>query len=361
MRGRNLLTFALLERGRSNAIIQFMSDPVEVISFSAKFASDLVGFASRHGADGAALLALLSLPPEHLHREDVRIPARQMADVWLAAIRQCDDPMIAMHMGKQSFSAQQTTNLIMQSSASVQQALELALNYSSLIANVMKTSISEDDRHFYLVYTVTEEWQLEDPAVVRDCLQVALVAAMNSIGQLTGSPQPPAGVSFTLPAPRFSSELFETFNCPIRFDAERNAIGFDKVVRDLPLASRDLGLQAVIRQYADELLRSFEAKASWSDKIRAHLIERMPKPPTLAEMAQRMSISQRSLQRRLKQEQKTYRQLVEEVRLAFVDRHLDQSGRSLDEVAYLSGYCDAPTMIRAYKRKYARLPRGGLA
>ncbi len=317
----------------------------------------MVAYAARHGADEEALLGLLALSPEFLHREDIRIPARKMAEVWLAAIHQCQDPMIATHMGEQSFSAQQTTNLIMQSSASVQEAFELAVHYSKLIADVMSTSINDDASNFYLEFEIAEEWRLEHPSVVRDCLQIAMLAAMNSIGQLTGSHEPPAVVLFSLSTPRFSNELFEMFNCPIHFSARRNAIGFSKDLQKVRLASKDLGLQAVIRQYADELRRNYENSSSWSDRIRTVLIEQMPKPLPLAEAARRLNVSERSLQRRLKSERKTYRQIGEQVRLTFVERCLSQPSHSLDEVAYLSGYCDAPTMIRAYKRRFGRLPR----
>jgi len=334
-----------------------MSGPVETISFSSKFAGDLIRFASRHGADETSLLAFLSVPPDQLGREDIRVPAKKMAAVWLAAINQCNDPMLALRMGQQSFSAQQTTNLIMQSSASVREAFELALKYSSLIANVMTTSLSEDDRHFYLAFEMTDAWRLEDEAVIRDCLHIALCAAMNSIGQLIGAPQPPAILMFAWPAPRYSNELFGIFNCPIRFNADRHAIGFAKDLQRTSLASKDLGLQAVIRQYADDIRRTFENNGSWSDKVRLELAKRMPQPPTIAEMAQQLKLSERSLQRRLKSEQNTYRQIVEEVRLTFVERYLEEPHRSLDEVAYLSGYCDAPTMSRAYKRKFGRAPR----
>lgn len=336
---------------------QPLFEPDEAISFSSKFAGDLIEFASRHGGDRASLLALLSVPPEYLNREDIRIPARRIAQIWSAAIQQCDDPMIATHMGEQLFTAQQQTNLIMQTSASVQEAFELAVHYSTLIANVMCASISEDDLNFYLEFELTDEWQLEDPAVVRDCLQIALVAAMNSIGQLTGSPQPPASVSFSLSTPSFSSELFQIFNCPIQFNADRNSIGFSKDVQRSKLASEDLGLQSVIRQYADELRHKLKNSSSWTDKVRTKLIENMPRPLTLNEMAQILSVSERSLQRRLKFEQQTYRRIVEDIRLTFVDRYIAQPQRSLDEIAYLSGYCDAPTMTRAYKRKFGRAPR----
>ncbi len=334
-----------------------MSGPVAIRNFSAKFAGDLIAYAGRQGADEGALLALLAVPTALLGREDIRVPAAKMAAVWLAAMEQCRDPMIATRMGQQAFSAQQTTNLIMQSSVSVQEAFALAVDYSELISNVMVASMDADDANFYLAFETTAAWGLAPAPVVRDCLQIAMLSAARTIGQLTGTPEPPAVVHFALPAPRFSSALYEMFDCPIHFNAPRHAIGFRKDLREVRLAGKDPGLQAAIRDYADELRRTYANGGGWTDKVRAVMIEAMPKPVGLGDAARRLNVSQRSLQRRLRAEQTTYRRIGEEVRLTFAERYLGQASRSLDEVAYLSGYHDAPTMIRAYKRKFGRAPR----
>ena len=50
-------------------------------------------------------------------------------------------------------------------------------------------------------------------------------------------------------------------------------------------------------------------------------------------------------------------QLADLVHTQTARHHLTQGTRPLEEVAYLSGYSDAASLTRAYKRRYGGLPK----
>ena len=68
-------------------------------------------------------------------------------------------------------------------------------------------------------------------------------------------------------------------------------------------------------------------------------------------------MSERSLQRRLQLEGETYKRLVERARMALSEKYLLNSKRSVDEVAYLSGYADPSSFVRAFRRRHGESPR----
>ena len=68
-------------------------------------------------------------------------------------------------------------------------------------------------------------------------------------------------------------------------------------------------------------------------------------------------MSARTLQRRLGREGITYRRLVDQVHVQRAHHYLTTSALPLDEVAFLAGYSDAPSLMRAYKRHHKKLPR----
>ena len=73
----------------------------------------LIQFAAGRGGDPAPLWARTGVDSQQWSREDVRIPAGRMAEVWRMAIEQTGEPYLALKMGLDQYSAQQTTALIM--------------------------------------------------------------------------------------------------------------------------------------------------------------------------------------------------------------------------------------------------------
>ena len=94
-----------------------------------------------------------------------------------------------------------------------------------------------------------------------------------------------------------------------------------------------------------------------AEGVRKRLIAALPKRIGQRRIADEMNMSVRTLQRKLHDEGVVYRRLVEQVHLQCAHYHLTNSSRALEEVAYLAGYSDAPSLIRAYKRHYGRAPR----
>lgn len=328
-------------------------------TFSARVAADLIAFASERGGDEAALRTLLGLPQDQLGREDVRIPCATMARMWEAAHQQTQDPCLALHLAEaRTPAANRTTTLIMESSRNVLEAFELAAKYSVLIADAMSVEIGEIDETIYVQFTPQADWALQPLPVVQDCLNITYLSAVQAVQRLTGSRQPPSLLSFAMPKPENLAEYFRIFNCSIRFDATANRIGFPKVLRDSPVVTGDAGLKEVLKQYAEELKSRFQAGGGLVDEVLRAIYDGMsPHPPTLSVVARSLGISDRSLQRRLKLEGETYKQLVERARMTLSQTYLLNSNRNLDEIAYLSGYADTSSFVRAFRRWHGQSPR----
>lgn len=328
-------------------------------TFSARVAADIIAFASDHGADPTTLTDLLGLHQSDLNREDVRIPCTTMARMWNDAIEQTSDPFLALHLAEaRDLAANRTTSLIMESSGTVLEAFKLAAEYSVLIADVMAVEIGEMDDTIYIEFTPKPDWAAQAQLVVLDCLNITYLSAVQAVQRLTGSTHHPTLLAFALPKPNNITEYFRLFNCSVEFDAPFNRIGFPKVLTDTAVATGDAGLKEVLKRYADELKSRFQAGGSAVNEVIREIYDQMsPIPPTLVSVAKALGTSERSLQRRLKQEGETYKRLVERARMALSEEYLLDSSRSIDEVAYLSGYADPSSFVRAFRRWYGESPR----
>jgi AraC-like DNA-binding protein len=73
-------------------------------------------------------------------------------------------------------------------------------------------------------------------------------------------------------------------------------------------------------------------------------------PVVLSELARRLGMSGRTLQRRLVEEGTTYRAVIDEVRRGWAEQLLGEARASSGEVAALLGFADVPAFHRAFVR-----------
>ena len=79
--------------------------------------------------------------------------------------------------------------------------------------------------------------------------------------------------------------------------------------------------------------------------------------PSLESVARELGMSERSLQRHLRELGYTYNALADEVREATARLYLEQPDLALAEVGYLLGFADQSTFHRAFKRWTGCTPR----
>ena len=78
--------------------------------------------------------------------------------------------------------------------------------------------------------------------------------------------------------------------------------------------------------------------------------------PTLAEVAGRLGMSARTLQRRLSADGLAYQDLVLDARKALSEQLLRRTDYALAEIAFLTGFSDQSTFTRAFKRWHGETP-----
>lgn len=333
---------------------------VDAVTFSSRLACDLVDYVERQGFDVGPLRALLALPDPLLRREDVRIPSHKMSALWSKAMSIAGDPWVALHMGlDRAPSSLRTTSLIMQSSKTVEEAMKAGIAYSSLIANALEMRLEESGSSVSIEFTPHPAWAAEPDEVVRDSLCVTFLSMLQTTRQLVGRPVTPSVLEFRFAAPDDAERLFSAFDCSPVFGASANRIGFPRTIVEEPVSTSDDALLDTLKQYADEVRSTFAHDQDHCSRVLAIIARKMSrKPPSLEDVARAMHLSARSLQRRIKEERGcTFQDLVDEVRKKLCAKLLRDRRYSVEQVAYLVGYSDTTSFIRAYRRWHGRTPR----
>ncbi|MER5757972.1 helix-turn-helix domain-containing protein [Streptomyces sp. NPDC002082] len=178
------------------------------------------------------------------------------------------------------------------------------------------------------------------------------------LGEAAGRRLVPLHVSLATPAPPRHEGLSELYGTrKIEFEAPTSSITFRASDLSAPTPHAQPGLSAVLRRHAEQSLASAIPLHDWLDLFRTALVSAHDGgEPTLSSVARRMTLSARTLQRRLEEHGTTWSEEVETVRRDHITRLLHDTDLSVDSIAARSGYADARALRRAVKRWYGTTP-----
>jgi AraC-like DNA-binding protein len=158
-------------------------------------------------------------------------------------------------------------------------------------------------------------------------------------------------VWFQHPSPRDRSIHDELFRCPVRFDAPETRLVLSRSAIERPVVGRDPALYEYLDRHALALAKTFPEATSLSARVRRELGSALAAgEPSQIEIARRLALSERSLQRHLKAEGHTFAELLEGVRQELARSYLRDPALSVSEVAFLLGYSEPSSFHRAFKR-----------
>ncbi len=182
---------------------------------------------------------------------------------------------------------------------------------------------------------------LGDPSTRRQHVETVVVIAARALRRLAAGRFRPQVVCFEHPAPRDTREHERIVGAPCRFGEPMTAIQFDALHLRDPVA----------RAPRVSLARSAPQTESWIDRVRQDVARALPDGhPSIGLVAQQLSLSVRTLQRRLVEQGVVYRGLVDDVRRELALGYLADPALSLTELAFLLGYSELSAFDRAFRR-----------
>lgn len=171
----------------------------------------------------------------------------------------------------------------------------------------------------------------------------------------TGAKVTPKRVEFTR---KRSQKLQDWYDCPIKWNARKARLVFRRSDLDLPFTQYNRELLEMLDKVLEErLAESSEEISSYSKQVRWHLRRRLTGGrPNLAGIAKEMAVSERSLQRHLRQEGYSFQTILSETRHELAKKYLAQPNLEFAEIAFLLAYEDQSSFFRAFQRWENRTP-----
>ncbi|WP_035349636.1 AraC family transcriptional regulator [Edaphobacter aggregans] len=140
------------------------------------------------------------------------------------------------------------------------------------------------------------------------------------------------------------------FGCEVVMGASRNALVFRAEDVERRFVTRNADLLAMLAPQLDEELKRQRGQESFPEQVRAAIQRRLTgRRPKMLEVARELRMSARTLQRRLQESGRSFQQMLEEARHELARHYLAYSPLELNETAYLLGYEDSSSFVRAFR------------
>jgi AraC-like DNA-binding protein len=139
------------------------------------------------------------------------------------------------------------------------------------------------------------------------------------------------------------------FRCRVELGAPRPSLLFADDVIERPFLTANAAAWTYFEPGLRPVLLGGDPDATTSARVRAALVEALPgSRPSIDTVCRKLSLSRRTLQRRLREESKTFQGVLDSTRLELANWYLQSSRLSQGEIAYLLGFEEANSFARAY-------------
>lgn len=281
--------------------------------------------------------------------EGQRIPIAHTSPVFDAMAKYTGDEEYIYHMAL-NYNPDQVGTLfyLIKFCQTVYDAIRMICRYSSIASDVITFTFAKTPAYCDVRFT-------PNPRVYISLHQLEGIMYMATTQYQRVAPQQKNGIVekiFFQHQPRFPIARYEHYyNCPVVFGHAYSGIRMSAKVLDLPMLAADQRMAAYFKTVAERYEVDMGAEDGIIPRIQRLFIHRMAFGETdLRDVARALSVSVRSLQRQLKAEGTSYRQVTESARLSVAKQELRSSGRALNDVAILLGYSDERAFRRAFQR-----------
>ncbi len=305
------------------------------------------------GHDPMPIVAAAGIDPATLNDPDVRVPMNLAIALMTHAVERTGDTNLGLHLAEHmELGSVDVHFYAMASSPTLGAAYERLCRYQRLIHDTSRIELEVNRTQATLRHRMPDG--LGAP---RQSAEFLLAAWVRAGRMVTGVDWAPLEVRFAHPVPPDPREHARFFRSDVRFSAGENALVLEAGLLDTPCTRADEALIAVLDRHASDRLEKAPQTSSVADRIRSALAEDLKGgEPAAVQLAGRLKMSVRTLNRLLASEATSYRELLDSLRRELALRHLGADQLSIAEIGFLLGFSELSSFHRAFRRWTGETP-----
>lgn len=289
-----------------------------------------------------------------LGNKDIRYPIGCITALLKTAEEKIPDKAIGIHVGKNLKPADfREVGHAIAFAENLRQSISLNMRYQPLTQQFGRSSLVVEDGLAWL------NWHIDgDP---EDCRQVteSVISSHTQFGRwlIWQYDKTIHSIHFRHKKPVYAEEYEDFFGCAVYYDQDVDAMVFDEsaLTYELPQHNPEL-LEEILVQLDSELMLMVST-GSISMRL-SQLIEALIVNGSIEidVVAKQIGFSERTLRRRLAEENITYRQLVSNTRKHLCERYMKSGTKNFKQISKSLAYSDASVFTRAFRKWYGKSP-----
>lgn len=308
----------------------------------------------QRGMDSQKLFVEAGLDPALLTDPNARYPVEFTTRLWELAVEATGDDAlgldVAQNVGATTFHA---LGYSLAASSSLKEAFERLLRYCRIVTDAADIYFNREGP----VYRFTIRIPLSNPRPACAAIDASMAFIVKLCRDLYGPDLNPTEVEFTHPEPKNLEKFEEFFRAKMDFEAPFNSFCLDTAVVERHLRTGNPELARINDQVVKEYLARLD-RENVSNRVHVLLTEQLPTGEVTQEsVADQLHMSLRSLQRKLSEEDVTYKEVLDNTRRDLAVSYMQEGGHSINELTYLLGFADGSSFSRAFKRWTGKTPR----
>lgn len=319
----------------------------------------MISFVSEQGHDPEPLYTLVGANSAALQVPDCKVETQPFIDMMERALVVTGDPCLGLHAGEyMNLSAAGLVLQIMQTSRTLREALVYVCEFANLGCALLPMHMQEEGDVFRLRITPDPLWLQRSPETVRQMIDGIFTFNLREIRTLVRQAYQPQAIHFAFSTPDAVREYERVLQAPLRFDQTWSEIVYPVVMLDQPVVTSDFAVLQILVQHAEEKLARIQQSEGFFQTVKRAILNLVkPQFPSIEEVAANLNLSVRTLQRKLREEGKTFKGLLEELKYEFALTYLKRPDLSVAEIADTLNYAEPSGFIRSFKRWTGQTPQ----
>lgn len=297
------------------------------------------------GLTPAAVLRAARLPLTLTEADKNLVSTGQFFALWRAVGELSGDPAVGLKLGSQ-LDAESYHPLLTaaQHSRDYRDSLTRMARYKEFCSpELMTVTESGDEAAVEFAWPGFSE---PEPSALTDAA-FAIVMELGRGG--TGVAIHPKRVELMRPMPK-TRDHEDYFHAPVRFRARRNALILQRTDLDRAFVRHNAELVEMLGAQFEKGIEERRNQTRLSERVKWVLKRILAgNRPDIQTVARELGLSSRTLQRKITEEGKSFRDLLLEARKELTRDYLTQPAIEINEAAYLLGYDDPNSFYRAFR------------
>ncbi len=244
-----------------------------------------------------------------------------------------------------------------------------AVGYAWLVSSTLRRAMSRIDRYIHAISQGLDTKLEDTPAGLKLSVSIVdevrvqpqqhtlIIAVLMHMCRFNfGEELIPTEVNIARSKPDDAETITDFFRCPVNFDAEVDSLIIARADADKELSSAN---KQIALMHDESLMRYLVEikKGDIVQQVQTIILDNLPDGQVTDKLvASELNLSERSMQRRLKEHKTTFRYLLDSVREMVAKQYIENPMNRMSDIAFLIGFSEQSAFSRAFKKWTGKSP-----